>query len=115
VFYVIGDTQKPSIKRVIVGLGGYFQSLTVRRILYILLNSKEEDCEGKFTDEGLKTLFEHLHKQGDTEFDAVQICNGWKEYHDINIANSLRHRESNLLSVHRLLNDLKQFWYHRVC
>jgi hypothetical protein len=48
-----------------------------------------EDCEGKFTDEGLKTLFEHLHKQGDTEFDAVQICNGWKEYHDINIANSL--------------------------
>jgi hypothetical protein len=22
-----------------------------------------EDCEGKFTDEGLKTLFEHLHKQ----------------------------------------------------
>jgi hypothetical protein len=37
---LITDLQQ-TIKRVVDGLGGYFQSLTVRRVLYILLNSKE--------------------------------------------------------------------------
>jgi hypothetical protein len=45
------------------------------------------DYRDTFSDEGLKTLFEYLHKQDDILFDSGQICEDWREYSSIESAN----------------------------